>query len=233
MALGARMSLVVEALCRKVNEGKLPVVPEQGSVGASGDLAPLAHMALSLIRGRDAIHLGPKEGLSLINGTQAMTAIAVGVCLEARDLLVQADVVGAMSLEALKGTDAAFDPRAMAVRPHPGQAESASNLRKLLASSAIHASAAERSRTRASRCMPRSTGGARDAARGEVVLREASSVTDNHWSSRPRESGLERELPRGNVAMAMDCGDRALRDRCTVGAEDGAVGDHDLSGLPW
>ena len=241
LALGASgvRPLVAQALCRLLNAGRIPVVPEQGSVGASGDLAPLAHMSLSLIRGRDAIHLGPKEGLALINGTQAMTAVAVGVCLEARDLLTQADVVGAMSLEALKGTDAAFDPRAMRLRPHPGQADSASNLRKLLAASSIHASHQDCGKVQDAyslRCMPQVHGAARDAMRHaqEVVLREANSVTDNPLVFvSPAQVVSSGNFHGEYVAMAMDYAAIALSEIGALSERRTArLVDHDLSGLP-
>ena len=133
--------LVVERLCDLLHRGVTPVVPSQGSVGASGDLAPLAHMALVLIgegeaefedailpgaealqrAGIEPIELHPKEGISLINGTQAMLAIG---CLEldaAQTLADTADVVSALTLDALKGTPRAFDLRIHQARPHPGQ----------------------------------------------------------------------------------------------------------------
>ena len=142
--------LVAERLCELLNRGVTPVVPSQGSVGASGDLAPLAHMALVLIGegeaefdGRHAAGrrgaarapasspstLHPKEGISLINGTQAMLAIGC-LELEAAEVLADtADVVCAMTLDALRGTPRAFDERIHAARPHPGQMESAARLR--------------------------------------------------------------------------------------------------------
>ncbi len=254
-ASGVRVRLA-EALCRLFNAGVLPAVPEQGSVGASGDLAPLAHLSLLLLgRGRTLdglpgrralsraglkpLPLGPKEGLALINGTQGMTAIASGVCLDARELMAQADVVGAMSLEALKGTDAAFDARAMALRPHPGQAASASNLRRLLAASAIHASHRDCDKVQDAyslRCMPQVHGAARDALgfAGEVVLREASSVTDNPlvFTQPPGvvSSGNFHGEP---VAMAMDLAAIALSELGALSERRLArLVDHDLSGLP-
>src|SRR5205085_4511193 len=140
--------LVAERLCDLLNRGVTPVVPSQGSVGASGDLAPLAHMALVLIgegeaefdnrilpgaealrrAGIEPIELHPKEGISLINGTQGMLAIG---CLEldaAQTLADTADVVCALTLDALRGTPRAFDDRIHAARPHPGQIESALRL---------------------------------------------------------------------------------------------------------
>ncbi len=252
-ASGVRPALA-EALCRLFNAGVLPEVPEQGSVGASGDLAPMAHLSLLLIGrgrtldgtpGRAALRragltpftLGPKEGLALINGTQAMTAVAIGICLDARDLLTQADVVGAMSLEALRGTDAAFAGRAMRLRPHPGQAASAANLRKLLAHSAIHASHKDCGKVQDAyslRCMPQVHGTARDAMAyvEQVVLREVNAVTDNPVVFR------DAVVSCGNfhgepVAMAMDLAAIAIAEIGGLSERRTArLVDHDLSGLP-
>ena len=141
-------SEVIELLCEMLNRRVHPVVPEKGSVGASGDLAPLAHLALSVI-GEDEVffegkriataealrraklkpvELEAKEGLALLNGTQAMHAVGGLALLRAQRLARVADVSGAMSLEALKGTPAAFDPRLQDVRPHPGQKAAAKHL---------------------------------------------------------------------------------------------------------
>ena len=143
---------VVEALIALLDAGVLPLVPSRGSVGASGDLAPLAHLALPLIGcgqvridGRTAsaaeglhhaglapLALGPKEGLALINGTQAMTSLLALSCLDARRLVRVADLAAALSTDALRGTDTAFDPRLHALRAHPGQRASAANLWSLM-----------------------------------------------------------------------------------------------------
>ena len=164
--------LVAQRMCELLNRGVTPVVPSQGSVGASGDLAPLAHMALVLIgegeaefegavmpgadalarAGVEAIELHPKEGISLINGTQAMLAIGC-LELEAAEVLADtAEVVAAMTLDAQRGTPRAFDERIQAARPHPGQTESAARLRGLLEGSEIreshHVAAACRTRIR-------------------------------------------------------------------------------------
>ena len=147
-----------------LERGVTPVVPAQGSVGASGDLAPLAHMTLTLIGEGEAyyhgsafqphcvgarrpapIELGPKEGLALVNGTQVMTGVAALGVLRAERLAAAADVIGAMSLEAYLGTERVFDRRLNDLRPHPGQVRVAANLRTLLAGSEIvqsHADAA-------------------------------------------------------------------------------------------
>jgi histidine ammonia-lyase len=149
---------VVQLLLDCLDRGVHPLVPSQGSVGASGDLAPLAHIALMLIgegsaeyegvampsraaleaAGLAPVTLAAKEGLGLINGTQAMTAIGALLLHDARDLCTVADVAGAMTLEALRGTLAAFDPRVAMVRSHPGAARTAENVRRLGAASAIH-----------------------------------------------------------------------------------------------
>ena len=196
--------LVAERLCDLLNGGVTPVVPSQGSVGASGDLAPLAHIALvlmgegeaevegSVLPGDDAlarvgiepIELHPKEGVSLINGTQAMLAIG---CLEleaATVLADNADIVSALSLDALRGTPRAFDARIHGARPHPGQVECAARLRALLEGSEIRQShiACQRVQDAYSlRCVPQVHGAVRDAlaeAR-RVFTIELNSATDN------------------------------------------------------
>ncbi|MCC7053475.1 MAG: histidine ammonia-lyase [Gemmatimonadaceae bacterium] len=195
---------VIELLLECLNRGLHPVIPSQGSVGASGDLAPLAHMALPLIgegraeyrgevlsgalalerAGLSPVVLEAKEGLALINGTQAMTAIGALVVHDAMRLATLADIAGAMSLEALKGTSVAFDARVMAMRPHPGAAAAAGNLRRLAANSPIHASHADCEKLQDAyslRCMPQVHGASRDALThvAAVVERECNAVTDN------------------------------------------------------
>ncbi|HYW50929.1 MAG TPA: histidine ammonia-lyase, partial [Gemmatimonadaceae bacterium] len=195
---------IIELLIECLNRGVHPVVPSQGSVGASGDLAPLAHMALPLIgegraefggvvmTGRDALTaaglapvvLEAKEGLALINGTQAMTAIGALLVHDAQRLATIADIAGAMSLEALKGTAAAFDARVAEVRAHPGAAAVAANLRRLASDSPIHASHHDCEKLQDAyslRCMPQVHGASRDALThvAAVVTRECNAVTDN------------------------------------------------------
>ena len=196
--------LVAERLCDLLNRGVTPLIPEQGSVGASGDLAPLAHMALVLIGegeadfegtvlpGREAlaragiapIELHPKEGISLINGTQAMLAIG---CLEleaSRTLAETGDVICGLTLDALRGTPRAFDERIHVARPHPGQRESAAHLRRLLEGSEIrqsHISCRRVQDAYSLRCVPQVHGAVRDAlaeAR-RVFSIELNSATDN------------------------------------------------------
>lgn len=194
----------VEALLAMLDRDVLPLVPSQGSVGASGDLAPLAHLALGLIgegrvrhRGRVTtakralasarlvpVTLEAKEGLALVNGVQMSVAVG-GLALERAIFLSRvADVAGAASLDAARGSDAAFDARVVGARPHPGALASAKNLRRLLAGSAIRESHRGCGRVQdnyALRCMPQVHGAARDAfahAR-EVLEREMNSATDN------------------------------------------------------
>lgn len=196
---------VVERLLVLLEQDCLPVVPSRGSVGASGDLAPLAHLALPVIGrgwvrlggdelaaaealerlGLAPIVLGPKEGLALINGTQAITALLALAVLEGRRLVRLADLVGAFSTDALRGTDAAFDARLHALRPHAGQGRSAANLLGLLAGSAIREShRVDDLRVQdpyCVRCMPQVHGAARDLLEDveRKVTIEINSVTDN------------------------------------------------------
>ncbi len=217
-----------------LNAGIVPIVPQQGSVGASGDLAPLSHLALVLIgegrarcggrevsgaealaeAGLEPIRLGPKEGLALINGTQFMTAIGALALLDAEHLCDVADFAGAMSLEALRGTSAAFDPKIHVVRPHAGQIEAARRMSAILLErgrrSAIANSHLDCDRVQdpySLRCIPQVHGASRDAlawVRG-VLEREVNSVTDNPLLF-PAEDQI---LSGGNfhgqiVAIAMD-----------------------------
>jgi len=201
---GVRSELV-EALCALLEADVLPLVPSRGSVGASGDLAPLAHLALPLIgRGRvrhggrelgaaaglrraglAPLKLAAKEGLALINGTQASTALLALAVLEARRLVRAADLVGALSTDALRGTDTAFDPRLHALRPHAGQQASAANLWALMQGSAIRESH-RRGDVRVQdpyslRCMPQVHGAVRDllADVERKLAVELNAVTDN------------------------------------------------------
>ena len=194
----------LDLLCELLNRGVTPVVPAQGSVGASGDLAPLAHMSLTLIGEGEAFHrgerlpsaealgraglapleLGAKEGLSLINGTELMTGIAALSLLRAERLLDAADVIAALSIEAFLATDGVFDRRINALRPHPGQARVADRLRALLAESEVMQSHRDCGRVQdpySFRCVPVVHGAARDAlTHVRAVLQiEAISVTDN------------------------------------------------------
>ncbi|HXY32171.1 MAG TPA: histidine ammonia-lyase [Gemmatimonadaceae bacterium] len=201
---GARPELI-DLLAGMLNAGLYPTIPEQGSVGASGDLAPLAHLALSLIgegmlhRGADEgpaatmlrgaglapVVLEPKEGITLINGTQAHTAVAAMALHDAHRLWRVAHVAGAMSLEGLMGTPAAFDARIHEARGQVGQLESAALLRLLLADSEIresHRHGDPRVQDAyALRCMPQVHGPCLDALRftQSLVQRELNAATDN------------------------------------------------------
>jgi len=187
---------VIKLLCDMLNRRVHPVVPEKGSVGASGDLAPLAHLALSVIGEGEAffggerissgealtraqlkpLQLEAKEGLALLNGTQGMHAVGGLALLRAQRLARVADVSGAMSLEALKGTPVAFDPRLQDARPHPGQKAAAEHLLWLVQGSEIresHLTDDPRVQDAYSlRCMPQVHGAVRDA------LRHARAVTE-------------------------------------------------------
>ncbi len=200
---GVRPELI-DRLLALFTAGVAPLLPEQGSVGASGDLAPLAHLALLLIGEGEArldgkrlsgaalsrkLGLAPmvlqaKEGLALINGTQVSTALAADGLLAARSLARTADVACAMTIEALRGSVKAFDRRIHAVRPHAGQGRVAANVRRLLARSAVVRSHRHCDRVQdpyALRCAPQVHGAARDtfAHAAAVVEREMNSVTDN------------------------------------------------------
>ncbi|HEY4271263.1 MAG TPA: histidine ammonia-lyase [Candidatus Udaeobacter sp.] len=196
---------VIELLCEMLNCRVHPVVPEKGSVGASGDLAPLAHLALSVIGegeaffegqrmpGEEALRRGKlkplrleaKEGLALLNGTQAMHAVGGLALLRAKRIAYVADVSGAMSLEALKGTPAAFDRRLQDARPHPGQQAVAEHLLSLMEDSEIrqsHLTDDPRVQDAYSlRCMPQVHGAVRGALMHceEILLIESASATDN------------------------------------------------------
>ncbi|MGH2557314.1 MAG: histidine ammonia-lyase [Actinomycetota bacterium] len=197
--------VVVERLLEFLDHDVLPVVPEQGSLGASGDLAPLAHLALPLIgegdvtwggepmaasaalerAGLQPLELEPKEGLSLINGTQGMLAIGVLAAHRGRVLAKAADMTAAMTVEAVLATDRSFDERLHRVRPHPGQVASASNLRKLLEGSQIVASHRQSAHlvqdAYSLRCAPQVHGAFRDVLgyAENVLTVEMGSVSDN------------------------------------------------------
>ena len=195
---------VIDTLCDMLNRGVHPVIPSQGSVGASGDLAPLAHLGLVLIGEGDAVYHGvrmpaaealkqtdikplvleAKEAISLINGTQAMLAVGLLITLQAEILADTADVVGALSIDALKGTDVAFDERIQKARPHPGQMLVARNLRLMLEGSLIRESHRECQAVQdaySMRCIPQVHGAVRDALTHcrEVFEIEMNSAVDN------------------------------------------------------
>ena len=204
-------ALVIDTLCEMLNRRVHPVVPARGSVGASGDLAPLAHLVLPMLgegqvliadrsgkysgahlAAADALReagikplvLEAKEAVSLINGTQGMLSVGVLALLAAEVLVDSADVIGALSLDALHGTDAAFDARIHQVRPHSGQLRTAENLRRLLEGSQIRESHRDCARVQDAyslRCMPQIHGAVRDtlAHCRRVMETEINSAVDN------------------------------------------------------
>jgi histidine ammonia-lyase len=198
-------AIVIDTLCEMLNRGVLPVVPSQGSVGASGDLAPLAHLALSLIGEGECFDdkgaripsaealkraqvrplvLEAKETISLINGTQAMLSVGTLALLAAETLVDTADVLGGLCCDALKGTDTAFDERIHKARPHSGQIKTAANLRRMLEGSQIRESHRDCGRVQDAyslRCIPQVHGAVRDtlAHCREVFETEANSAVDN------------------------------------------------------
>ncbi len=207
LALGASGArpLVAEAIVALVNAGIVPVVPEHGSLGASGDLAPLAHAALALLgegtvvvdgvsmaaadalsaAGLAPIELADKEGLSLTNGTDGILGMLCLACSDARQLLTLADVVASHTVEGLLATDRAYAADLQALRPHPGQAASAANLRAVLSGSPIVASHRHddvRVQDAYSiRCSPQVHGAARDTLDHALLVaeRELASAIDN------------------------------------------------------
>ena len=200
---GVRRALVDQAIALW-NADMIPVIPSQGSVGASGDLAPLSHMALPLIGcgevhhdgrvisgaaalrklKRKPLELAEKEGLALINGTQIMTAIGCLVVDGAMRLCRAADIACAMTIEALRGSERPFDPRVHEVRPHEGQIATAANMRALLQDSEVMQSHRDCDKVQDAyslRCSPQVHGAAKDGVRYglDVLVTEANSVTDN------------------------------------------------------
>ena len=195
---------VIDLLCEMLNRGLHPVVPSQGSVGASGDLAPLAHLALAMIGEGEVVfenarmnsvdamkraQVKPliaeaKEAISLINGTQAMLAVGTLALLAAETLVATADVLGALTLDALRGTDVAFDERIHSARPHHGQSTVAANLRRLIAGSEIRQSHKDCTRVQDAyslRCMPQVHGAVRDTLDfcRKTFETEMNSAVDN------------------------------------------------------
>jgi len=195
---------LVRFLEKLINSGLNPCVPAQGSVGASGDLAPLAHLSLVVLglgtirrdgrirpaagalaqEGMVPLELGPKEGLALLNGTQVSTALALAGLFELENAFAAAMVSGSMSLDALQGSDVPFDPRIHALRGHPGQVQVAQVYRELLAGSEIRESHRTCERVQdpySLRCQPQVMGACLDliTQSAETLLTEANSVTDN------------------------------------------------------
>lgn len=239
---GAR-PIIIETLIAMLERGVHPVIPEKGSVGASGDLAPLAHIALTVIgegeafykgerissaealrrAGIEAVELEAKEGLSLLNGTQAMAAVGGLALYRAEAVARAADVAGAMTLEALRGTPVAFDERIHAARPYPGQIEVAAHLRELLRESEIRASHVEddpRVQDAYSlRCMPQVHGAVRGALQHarEIVEIETGSATDNPLVFADRDEVLSGGNFHGApLALALDYAAMALTDLVSI-----------------
>jgi len=258
---GVRIELV-ELLVAMLNAAVHPVVPSRGSLGASGDLAPLAHVALVLIgegeatvdgagpgggaealarAGLEPIEFEAKEGLALLNGTQLMAGVGALALHDAQRLALTADVVGAMSLEAMLGTGAAFAEELVAARPHPGQVASARHLRELLADSEIWASHRADTEHRVQdayslRCMPQVHGAARDAlAELERVLTvEINAATDN-----PLVFPSGEVISGGNfhgepLALALDYATMAVAELASISERRTArlVDAHLSAGLP-
>ncbi len=196
--------VIIDTICGMLNRGVYPIIPSQGSVGASGDLAPLAHLALGMIGEGEAtfegkrmaaadamkradikpVVLEAKEAISLINGTQAMLAVGLLTIMQVEILADTADVVGALTLDALKGTDVAFDERIHQVRPHPGQLLVAQNLRRVLEGSLIRESHLECQKVQDAyslRCIPQVHGAVRDtlASCRRTFEIEMNSAVDN------------------------------------------------------
>jgi histidine ammonia-lyase len=239
---GARTA-IVDMLVRLLERGVHPVIPEKGSVGASGDLAPLAHLALTVIGEGEAVYRGErmastqaltragleplqleaKEGLALLNGTQAMCAVGGLALYRALRLVQLADVAGAMTLEALLGTPTAFDERIHNARPHPGQTAAASHLRQLLRESEIRKSHLENDPrvqdAYSLRCMPQVHGAVRaalDHAR-EIIETETGSATDNPLIFADDEEVLSGGNFHGApVALVLDYAALALTDLASI-----------------
>ena len=253
--------VLIETLIAMLERGVTPVIPAKGSVGASGDLAPLAHLALTVIGegeaffqderlpGRDALsrakieplELEVKEGIALLNGTQAMVAVGGLALLRAERLARLADVAGAMTLEAVRGTPVAFDERIHAARPHPGQIEVARHLRELLRDSQIRESHLQNDPrvqdAYSLRCMPQVHGAIREALNHarETVEIETGSATDN-----PLVFAETREVLSGGnfhgapLALAFDFAAIAITDLISITERrvDRLVNPDSNEGLP-
>ena len=251
--------IVVERILALVEAGATPLIPSQGSVGASGDLAPLAHLSAALLGvgeillggetlpagealtrlGLEPLTLGPKEGLALINGTQISTAIALDVLFTAERVFASALVAGALSTDALKGSVAPFDARLSEARGQPGQIAAAATLRGLLEGSAIGASHLDCAKVQdpySFRCQPQVMGAALDLIRNaaRTLEVEANAVSDNPLIF----AGGDEAISGGNfhaqpVAFAADILAMAL---CEIGSlserRTAVLVDPKLSGLP-
>ena len=251
--------VVIDTLLELLNKDVTPYVPQKGSVGSSGDLAPLAHMALvmigegeayyeeKLIKGKDALKkagikpvvLQAKEGVALINGTQAMSAVGVLTVYDSLRLVTDASIAASMSLEALRGSRSASDERIHSVRPHEGQSDVARALREILSDSQInqsHADCGEVQDAYSLRCIPQVHGASLDAIRYvySVLETEINSATDN-----PLVFGDDGVVLSGGnfhgqpVALAMDFLAIAISEIASISERriNRLVNPH-LSGLP-
>jgi histidine ammonia-lyase len=249
----------LQALVEMINKGVYPVIPQRGSVGASGDLAPLAHMGLVSIGegeafydgerlpGREAmrraglptLQLEEAEGLALINGTQVMTAVGALLVHEATLLMKAADVAAGISLEVLMGSNIQLNPRIHTVRPHPGQSHTAENLRRLTADSSIISSHKDCTRVQDAysiRCIPQVHGASRDALEyaRRVITTEMNSATDNPLFFADTGEILTGGNFHGQpVALAMDFLSMALAEIANISERriERLVNPY-LSGLP-
>ncbi len=250
----------MEFLSEIFNHGITPIIPSKGSVGSSGDLAPLAHLVLSLIgKGKvwfegavmDSVialkkiglkpwKLSAKEGLALVNGTQMMAAYGCLAVFEALELCKHADIVAAMSVEALKGSDTPFDARIQKLRPHEGQSLCAANLRRLMAKSEIRASHRHNDPrvqdAYSLRCIPQVHGASRDAVRYayKVLSTEINSATDNPLIFPSEKIHLEGGNFHGQpVALALDFLAIALAELANISERrTERMVNGNLSGLP-
>jgi histidine ammonia-lyase len=256
--------VVIDRMVSMLNEDVIPAVPQQGSLGASGDLAPLANLALPLIghggvltpeggvepaaramarAGLEPLELEAKEGLALVNGTQGMLAVGLLAVARAAALARTADVVAAMTIEASFGTDRPFDERLQALRPHPGQSASASNLRRLLAGSPILASHRDSPHlvqdAYSLRCAPQVHGACRDALgyAAEVLAIEVNSVSDNPIVLPDGDAG--EVISGGNfhgqpVAVALDTVATAIVSLASIAERRlyRLLDEHQSNGLP-
>ncbi|MDE3057044.1 MAG: histidine ammonia-lyase, partial [Bacteroidota bacterium] len=256
-----------EFITKFFNAGIVPVIPSQGSVGSSGDLVQLAHLVLAMMgKGKSCkfgnsqtshlkpepspaslkrahlkpLHLSAKEGLALINGTQMMTAFAALIVYEAKQLCTLADIAAAMSVEALKGTDTAFDERIHKLRPYKGQLDSAKNLRALLLGSEIresHRHNHDRVQDAYSlRCVPQVHGASRNALRyvEQTVTTEINSANDNPLIFPDEKQHLEGGNFHGQpIALAMDFAAIALSEFANISERrTERMVNGSLSGLP-
>jgi histidine ammonia-lyase len=249
---------VIDFLLEMLSRGVHPVIPSRGSVGASGDLAPTAHMALVLIgegeavwngvriparealqrAGMNPLRLQAKEGLSILNGTQFMSAVGGLSLARARTLMETADVAGGLSLEVLLGSRVASDPRIQEVRPHPGQARSAANILRLLRSSEVvesHRFCGAVQDAYSMRCIPQVHGAVRDVLNHVcgVLTTEINSATDNPLVFPDGDILSGGNFHGAPAAYAMDYAAIALSDLASISERRlERLVNPDLSGLP-